>query len=228
MSKTKRWAALSLLLLTAPLQAQSFEGVLEEGDSVFDEMRRYDAYPVTLAERQVVTAVMRSEEFDTYLIVRSPSGIELYNDDFEGTNSSRLEFMAPEGGPWSFMAASYDLSGAGAYELEVTLGGVGKSETTQGRLDPSDQVAIKGEYFDTHTIKMDSDDPFYIELVSFGFDGYLSVTSPSDERWRNDDAEDQTRSRVGPVSGKGTWTIYVTSLSADEVGAYDLNIIRIP
>ena len=61
----------------------------------------------------------------------------------------------------------------GAYALEVYLGGIGKLEVFPGRLDPSDAVALKGEYYDTHSIDITTSEPFVVELVSLGFDGYL-------------------------------------------------------
>jgi hypothetical protein len=171
---------------------------------------------------------MTSAAFDTYLVLRSPAGMETFNDDFEGSSVSQLEFLASEAGTWTVWASSYGSDMGGAYSLEINLGGTGKLETLSGRLDPSDTVALKGEYYDTHTIDRATADPFIVELTSLGFDGYLVVTAPSGQTWRNDDAGSQTLSRIGPIQGTGAWRINVTSVAAEEVGAYDVRIMTFP
>jgi hypothetical protein len=178
--------------------------------------------------QQQVTVRMTSAEFDTYLIVRGPDGTEFVNDDFESMSVSQVDFVAPVAGEWTVMASGFDSDALGAYELEITFGGVGEVETISGRLDPSDSVALKGEYYDTYTIEISGDGDFVLELQSYGFDGYLVAESPSGERWRNDDAEDISLSRIGPLSGAGTWTVYVTTSFEEQVGAYDLRVIRFP
>lgn len=217
-----------VVMFAAAALPQSFSGVLEASDPIVDDARHYDVYTVAMEKRQQVTIRMTSSEFDTYLIVRSPGGVTFTNDDFESQSVSQLEFLAPEAGKWTIMASAYDMSGSGSYTVDVTLGAIGEVETISGRLDPSDAEAIKGEYYDTHTIEVTDVRPFSIELSTFGFDGYLVVRSPDGQTYRNDDAESTTRSRVGPLTGSGTWTVMVTSAMAGEVGAYDLDIIRFP
>lgn len=224
----KTFPVLLLLVLPAGIPGQSFTGVLDATDPLWQDTRHFDAYPITLEEGQAATVRMTSEEFDTYLIVRSPGGQELTNDDYESMSVSQLEFIASEAGEWTVMASAFNRDQGGSYTLEVTLGGIAEIETLSGRLDPSDTEAIKGEFYDTHEIEITDDGPFTLELECFGFDGFLVARSPDGETWRNDDADDPSRSRIGPVSGAGTWTIIVTSAYAGGVGAYDLNIIRVP
>ena len=50
--------------------------------------------------------------------------------------------------------------------------------------------------------------------------------SPAGETWRNDDADSMEQSRIGPLSGVGEWTVYVTTSYPGGVGAYDLEVIR--
>lgn len=208
--------------------AQSFSGVLASSDPVWESSRHYDTYTIEVAQNQQVTVHMTSSEFDTYLIVRGPDGTTYTNDDYESQSVSHLEFLATAAGNWMVMASAYDMQGAGSYTVDVTLGAVGEVETMSGRLDPTDPEALKGEYYDTHTIEVSDDRSFTVELTSFGFDGYLVVRSADGETWRNDDAESTTVSRIGPLSGVGTWTVIVTTASSDQVGAYDLKVIRFP
>lgn len=218
----------SILLIAATAHAQIFNGHLESSDTARPDGAWYDAYSFEAADAQHVLIRMEAPDFDSFLIVRSPSGIETVNDDFESSNVSQLDFFAADGGTWTVWASAYSGGLGGAYSLEITLGGIGTIETLTGRLDPTDAVALKGEYFDTHLVHVESPASFAVELISYGFDGYLVVTSPAGEVWRNDDAQSQTLSRVGPVQGPGTWRVDVTSAGPDQVGAYDVKIITFP
>lgn len=219
---------IALLLFAPGLQAQVHTGTLEASDPLLDGSRHYDSYPITVEMQQQVTVRMTSQEFDTYLIVRGPDGAEFINDDFESMSVSQVDFVAPAAGEWTVMASGFGTDALGSYELEITLGGVGQIETIAGRLDPSDPMALKGEYYDEHSIEVGDDGEFVLELEAYGFDGYLVAESPSGERWRNDDADRVSLSRIGPLSGMGTWTVYVTTSFEEQVGAYDLRIIRFP
>jgi hypothetical protein len=83
---------------------------------------------------------------------------------------------------------------------------------------------------DTHTFEGEAGTRYLIELTSLGFDGFLAVEPPAGDMLRNDDAGSTRLSRVGPTAAPktGTWTVYVTTLGEDEVGAYDLRIIAMP
>ena len=99
----------------------------------------------------------------------------------------------------------------------------------EGRLDPRDSVTIKGEFYDTHSFSVTPGVRLHIELHSLGFDGFLSVTTPSGLRHRDDEtghAGSTELSRIGPLrSEEGEYTVYVTSIDAGEVGAYDLRVL---
>lgn len=160
--------------------------------------------------------------------LRSPSGQEIINDDFESQSVSQVDAIATETGAWTIWASSYGSGMEGTYTLEVTRGRELEIETIEGRLDYRDSVALKGEHFDTITRELPGGGSYIFELISLGFDGYLVVTSPTGEVWRNDDSGSTNVSRVGPVSGTaGTWTIQATSLMAGEQGAYDLNVVSV-
>lgn len=176
----------------------------------------------------MVTIRMTSGDFDTYLMAESPGGILMYNDDYDGQETSQIDMIAPEGGQWTIMAAGYDQSAGGDYMLEVTLGAIGEAQTLSGRLDRTDELSIKGEFFDTHRVDITTAQPFHVELVALGFDGYLVARSPDGRYWRNDDAESTSTSRIGPLTGTGAWTFFVTSSGEGEVGAYDLTVVTFP
>ena len=218
------------LLAAAPVAAQTYSGSLDEGDMTRDFGELYDAYAFDAEMGQQVTVRLEGTEgLDTYLVVRSPTGQEWTNDDFAGANVSQVDLVAGEGGTWTVWASGFNSEARGPYSLEVTLGGIAEVTTIQGRLDPSDTQSIKGEYVDTFTIDAPESGRFMVELLSYGFDGYLRVTSPSGQHWRNDDAGSTTLSRIEGLAGTpGEWTVDVTTIGEGAVGAYDVRVLVFP
>ncbi|MEM1128166.1 MAG: hypothetical protein AAGI71_16085 [Bacteroidota bacterium] len=227
-----RFLLLSLLfLLSSPALAQSFNGTLDTSDLVNAERNAYyDETTVSLEMGQITTIEMRSNDFDTYLIVRSPSGFTYENDDFQGDSSvSQVDLVADEAGTWTIWATAYSPDLTGTYTMNVTAGAVAEMETWEGRLDPRDRQTVKGEYVDTYEIELDQMTPITIELKSYGFDGFLVVQAPDGQYWRNDDAGSLDKSKIGPLAPtKGVWKLHVTTSRADEVGAYDLRVVYMP
>jgi hypothetical protein len=224
---------LLLLALAAPVSAQdTYRSRLDASDPILsDRSAPYEAYEFETETAQQVTVRMESADFDTYLVVESASGVEYENDDFSGTSVSQVRFLATEATTWTAYATAYGSSAEGDYELTITLGGSGEIvETVSGRLDPQDDQLPKGEYVDTHTFEGEAGTRYLIELTSLGFDGFLAVETPAGDMLRNDDAGSTRLSRVGPTAAPkaGPWTVYVTTLGEDEVGAYDLRIIAMP
>lgn len=216
------------MLAIIPVSAQTITGSLGMDDPTRSGGERYEQHTFTITETRQVVVRMESENFDTYLIVRSPSGVETSNDDYDGQSVSQVELWASEAGQWVVWATQYSADGTGEYSLDIDFGPAAQSQLVQGRLDYSDTTALKGEFFDTHSFDAAAEDQVIFELLSLGFDGYLVVTSPSGEVWRNDDAGSTSVSRVGPVAGAGKWRVDVTSNSPGETGAYDLRRILVP
>ncbi|MCA0269560.1 MAG: hypothetical protein LCH53_10125 [Bacteroidetes bacterium] len=241
----KRLLLLPALLLAAPVWGQTFTGELQDSDPTRDGGNRYDAYTFTLRDGQQAKVRMQSDAFDTYLIVKGPDGAEFSNDDFEGTSVSQVEFVASKGGTWTVWASAFSDSGRGAYSVDVTPGKIAQIVTTEGRLDPRDQQFPKGEYYDLVEQRM-GNTPFSVELVSYGFDGFLVAQSPSGRYYRNDDdsmgggsmyREEGGSSSDGNIQRSalrdiqpeaGVWKIWVTTLGGDTYGAYDLRVLTFP
>ncbi len=225
-SSTALFAAF-VLAAVVPAAAQiNQSGQLAAGDLRRDTGELYDPYTFNASANQRITIDMRSTEFDTYLIVRAPDGTEFTNDDFDGTERSFLDMIAPQAGVYSVLASAYDEGLSGRYTISIELGSIGRSvAVVQGQLAESDPMLPKGEYVDTHTIQLAPGSDYFVELTTDGYDGYLSVMSPSQHYTRNDDAGDTTISRVGALAGEfGNWTVYVTSLSEGETGNYTLRV----
>jgi hypothetical protein len=220
------WQGGLLAAASTVASAETFSGSLSSGDVTGESGKYVDTYTIEVADGQELTVSMRSEFFDTYLIVEAPDGTTTENDDF-GPSLSQVSLVADRGGTWTIRATSYSGGTTGDYTVEVTLGRIGESTVMEGRLDPRDELAIKGEYFDTHTLSFEPGAEYYVELSSYGFDGYLAVRGPSGEMWRNDDSGSTTLARVGPLQGaSGDWTVYVTTSYEGEMGAYDLKVTK--
>lgn len=225
-----------LLFFLAPIaSAQTFSGTLDNQDRTREGGAYYDEFVFQASANQMVTVRMTGVDFDTYLLVIPPSGTEPYvNDDFEGVSVSQVEFLARESGTYIIQTSAYTSGLTGEYDVVVTLGGIADVETLEGRLVPDDEQALKGEYYDEYTIQGGRSGEITFELLSYGFDGFLVVRSPSGQMFRNDDAMGMSYagsgvmpSRIKPMPNEpGIWTVYATSLSAGEMGAYDLRVIR--
>ena len=210
--------------------AQVERGALGEGDLQRDNGTFYDVYPVRLEANQELSVHLTSDAFDTFLVLRYPDGRTLENDDYGDQQTSRIRFVPREGGTYQVWATAY-ADGAGDYVLDIVRGRTAEVLLIEGRLDPQDSTSVKGEFVDTFAFEMPAEGPAAVELESLGFDGYLRLTSPSGQVWRNDDAPggDTSRSAIGPlVYEPGAWTADVTSAREQEVGAYDLRVLVFP
>jgi hypothetical protein len=96
-------------------------GRLETTDLEFEPGRFQDLYAFAGEAGEAVRVSMGSSEFDTYLVVRSPDGLEFVNDDFDGsTAQSVVEFTLPESGRYQVAATTYGAGMTGAYQIKVT------------------------------------------------------------------------------------------------------------
>jgi hypothetical protein len=208
--------------LSAP---PDFQGMLDDNDPQREGGRPYEAHTFSATLGHEVTVTMTAADFDTYLIVRSPSGQEWSNDDFGDTRTSQVSFTASTSGAYTVWASAYTTDGRGAYEVRVSTRAARILSTVEGRLDYEDAQQIKGEYFDTLTIRPPTSGTFYVELMPLGFRGYLRVTSPDGQRHVAESAWDARSVRVGPLQGApGAWTVDITTMERDQVGAYDLRV----
>ena len=93
-------------------------GRLEWGDTVRSNGAYQDSYTFGLAKGVVVE--VRSNDFDIYLIVESPSGSRFVNDDYQGNERwSRLSLTLDEVGEYQVLVSSYSARESGTYSLEI-------------------------------------------------------------------------------------------------------------
>jgi hypothetical protein len=221
-------------------------GELGLGDDRLPERGLFDAYRVRAAAGQRIIVDLTSHEFDTFLVIESPSGDQETNDDYDmDTGHSHVQWIAPEDGTYKIVVTTFDPTGGGAYLLQLAVAeeeGVeeGRIEpqdtaaaaspsmvvTHQGRLGPEDELTPEGAYVDTYTVEATPGQTLNADLVSSDFDTYLIIEAPGGNRVANDDDPlDPGHSRLEvQVSEQGTYTVLVTSFSAGEAGDYILQV----
>lgn len=80
----------------------------------------YDAYSFEGSKGQQVVVEMNSANLDAYLILLSPQGRDLaQDDDGGGATNARLVFTLPEDGTYTVLANSYASRQTGSYDLRL-------------------------------------------------------------------------------------------------------------
>ena len=207
-------------------------GQLSSGDETLNDGEYVDVHFVDVQAGQHLMANLMSSAFDTYLIVRKPSGGTSDNDDYEGSTSrSRVDVDADESGQWAILVTSFESGETGSYELTTsvagqTAGAANGARFESGTLANGDQTLSDGEFGDVYSFEGSSGDAVVLDLRSSDFDPYLIVQYPSGEQTYNDDYEgDATRSLISlSLPENGQYSITVTSYRSGETGAYDLRI----
>lgn len=117
-------AALGLLLAGAAGAQTLHTGTLAADDARLGGGEYVDSYEVELRAGQPFEADLTSSDFDPYLILRAPSGLQEDNDDYLGSQMhSRLVTTAAETGTYTVAVTSYASGETGAYRLEIEAGG---------------------------------------------------------------------------------------------------------
>jgi len=104
-------------------------GALRQGDTQLSSGEFYDEVTLDLEPGRPAQISATSSAFDTYLIVQTPSGQQLDNDDVAPNDTnSRVEIPAAEAGTYRVLVTSYEPGETGAYVL--TSGASGATPTT--------------------------------------------------------------------------------------------------
>lgn len=212
--------------------AEHHAGQLASGDAQLPNGEYYDTYVINVQAGQTITADLRSTAFDTYLILRSPSGDQTDNDDFEGTSHSRIEHVADEAGQWQVLATSYEGGETGAYTLDIAVSSGGAAagpaevRNESGALQKGDETLDSGEYVDHFTFDGSQGQHVVLDLRSSDFDPYLILLTPGGDTEQNDDFEgDASRSVIAlDLPEDGEYIVGVTSYAVGETGSYTLRI----
>ncbi|MCK6503093.1 caspase family protein [Myxococcota bacterium] len=245
--KARLAPALALLLASSPALAArlerllSQEGALDKKDMTLPAGEYAEVFPVDLAAGDRVLIEMESSKFDTYLVLKAPSGQAMENDDLDGdTHQSQIDAIVEESGTWLVYATSARAGEKGKYSLKVSVargggstavsssgGGAGSltlGTPAQGSLAQGDETLANGEWVDTWTVELQAGQQLTLDMTSSDLDTYVGLRSPSGAVDGNDDfGGSRTHSRVErTVEESGTWTVYATTYQAGQGGSYSL------
>lgn len=225
--------------------AGTTNGELAAGDSQLPSGEWFDNHTFEWQAGQAIHIEARSTDFDTYLIVRPPSGAQQDNDDGPGGGTNAvLEFVATTAGSYRVQVTSYRAGETGNYQLVLGGGGSGTgtsappaaagtptpavavtSDQTNGSLQGGDRQLQSGEFADYYTQTFEAGRSVQIRMTSDAVDSYLIVRTPGGQQLDNDDLERSARS-AGidiPAAEAGEYTIIATSYRSGESGNYQLS-----
>ncbi|HEY2805159.1 MAG TPA: pre-peptidase C-terminal domain-containing protein [Gemmatimonadales bacterium] len=244
-----RLAAL-LLLLAAPLAAQ--ERVIRIGQTVSGQLTGAD--PVGLRARkapyhvwtmdgrrgQRIVIDLRSDAFDSYLVLRDEEGFVIgSDDDGGGNNNARLHTVLPRDGRYRIVVTAFRDSSTGPYELTVSgweappaaapgaTASINLGESKDGILEPGDEIAGDGPYTDRWTVNLRAGQRARADLHSTDFDSYVIVRDPDGTQVASDDDSggNKDASATFRALSAGVYTVIVTSFDDNtRIGAYRLTL----
>ena len=209
---------------------------LAEGDSTYETGEYVDSFEYTFEAGQNARVVLSSLDFDTYLVVTTPSGETIVNDDFENQfGMARVDFEVVENGVYTISATTYEVGEVGPYQLAISTNTSSDtatalfSDSQQGILAVGDSAFDSGEFYDSYSYDFTVGQTLILDAVSTEFDTYIMAVSPSEQQFFNDNynTEDPSKMDAGldiVVEEAGTWTVLVSSSKVGEVGNYSLLI----
>ena len=243
-----------LSVLAAPLAAQDLR-TINIGQTVSGELTRTDPMGVRARKApyhvwymqgrrgQRVMIDVRSDAFDSYVVLRDEEGFVLgSDDDGGGGNNARLHTVLPRDGRYRIIVTAFTDSARGSYELTASgweapqapapgvITRIGLGETKDGILEPGDEIAGDGPYIDLWELTLRAGQRARIDLHSADFDSYLILRGPDGATLTTDDdggeeGNDAEISFRAPAAG--TYTIIATSFNDNaRIGAYRLAVVE--
>lgn len=236
------WAAVT----SASAQSNVRTGSLGSSDSLTEGGEFYDEYTIEVGAGQEVIAILSAVDFDPYLVVFEPAGAQYDNDDYADSPSVALvQAIAGNAGTWRVQVTSYEAGQTGDYALvldtrartdanetteEFTVKGevpAGPTATITGTLEEGDPMRGDGSYYEGWALDVAQGDHVVLMLTSPDFDAYLTLVSPDNRTFDDDDGAGNTDSRVEVVIDvPGRWIVVANTLRAGDAGGYTLTVER--
>jgi hypothetical protein len=232
------------IIQTDGVYDQVVSDTLDRNSRKYQSGQFFDDYQYTFEKGQKASVVLSSLEFDAYLIVISPSGEEVTNDDYEDQfGLARVDFDVKETGLYTIFATSYQEGESGAYHLAVSDGQkaiaqqqttsqtsndlttmVGKGSTS-GALTTSDPALNDGSYVDSYTVRLERGQTLSVSVASAEFETYVGLVKPSGDIIEGNRSQDGSLSRLEVQADEaGVWYVIVTSATPQQLGSYLLSV----
>ena len=201
-------------------------GMMTPIDERFDG-RQVQRYTIGVTAGQEVDILMRSSEFDAYLIAESPGGRRYEDDDSGGGLDAQLVFTAGEAGVWTVYAASFGSQSSGTYTIRyLSRAARPVVQRFSGQLREQG-FRHESRVFQVHTFATDAGADYRVDLRSESFDTYLVVLDGAGRPIaENDDFGMSTDSRVEFRSEGGTYSVLAGAYSGTPPGRYEIEIRR--
>lgn len=229
-----------LSLNGAPLQGRldSNSNILQSDNSY------YNTYTFEGRAGQQVVVEMTSRELNAYLILLSPDGDEVGQDnDSGGDRNSRLTATLPSTGIYTILANTFEPGESGSYSVRVATGnatppatgnGAPPSATTrvllrdQGRLDVNSPVLEEdNSLYQDYSFQGTSGQTVTITMESNEFDTYLILMDSGGQViGQNDDATPNSTNSMITVTlpRSGTYRVIANAYDRNGRGQYILTI----
>ncbi|MFQ3567423.1 MAG: pre-peptidase C-terminal domain-containing protein [Aggregatilineales bacterium] len=234
------WDRSFSISVAAGQAAQPSSGTIEFGQTVRGNLvsGREDNITFRASAGDRVTIDMISNEFDTYLILIGPDGVQVTSDDDSGDGfNARIEnFLLPQSGIYTIVARGWSLEASGAYELTLVRGGTAQPLPQQPQ-QPAGSMLSYGTTVtgnlpsggrDIYTFLGTTNDVITIDMISAEFDTFLELIGPNGfEVARDDDSGQGLNARIEnfALPTTGTYTIIARGF-AGASGAYTLTLSR--
>lgn len=207
------------------------DGILEPGDEIAGDGPYTDRWTVNLRAGQRARADVHSTDFDSYVIVKDPSGTTIANDDDSGGDKdASAPFRALTSGVYTVVVTSYDdnarigayrvsvLSDSGDYGEPGASLAIADGQTKEGRLESGDLTGHRG-LEDHWTFQGRQGQLARIDVMSTAFDSYVVLMYNGMPVDSNDDGGEGQNARLTEIlPSSGTYTIVVTQFSARTTG----------
>lgn len=209
------------------------EGTIEIGQTVqgvlSDDLPRA-VYRVALQAGQTYRINLRSEDFDTYMLVTDENERPITDDDDggDGTNSRLVAFTPSADGVYRVEVTSFPFVTtatpvAGGFTLRVDAvrtQQIADNEPLQGELGLGELVV--------YTFNGQEGELVVISAISEAFDTVLTLSQGGEQIAADDDGGEGTNSMLGPVTlpADGVYVVGVRGFSADATGAFEVALGR--
>ncbi|MFP4431502.1 MAG: PPC domain-containing protein [Spirochaetota bacterium] len=188
-----------------------------------------DVYSLYGRTGDMIVVEASSNDFDTYLMLREPSGFTVQNDDREpGITDSRLMYTFSRDEAVEIEVSAFGAEESGRYTLTVTEFVLDDNveEVVDGRpLEDGEEVMALMTGEQRFTIRALANHRIVLEMSSDFFDTYLTVIGPSGQEYTNDDGfAGSTNSLLDVVAPEtGTYDVYAGSFSGNGTGLYSVS-----
>lgn len=180
-------------------------------------------YSLNVDTTSEVDLRVSATDFDTVLAVRG-EGVQLGNDDFEGSTDSRIQSVL-EPGEYQVEVSSYGGSASGTFELATTVTSFEGELRNSGVIEPGAPVMgmLSSGTDNQYEFTLEETAQVSLSVSSQAFDTVLEVSGPNTELRDDDGATDgTTNSRMRSVLEPGTYTARVLSYQGE--GTFTLQL----